>query len=227
MPTGYERDAERIYALIEHLTNRRRPAPPAGSTTFSHVAAVQRAGRGPVQGRPGADLRLQQRLPPLLQPASRPPLATLQRHRRFAVFAVAPRARAARGDRRAARDLHRRRADAGRRPAASLIRAAARLGLVTGLNTNGRRLADRRFAASLQAAGLDHVQITLESHRPRGPQRHDRRRFVRRDGPRHPKRRWPSGLHTITNTTLTRQNVDHAGRDSSSFSTGLGCAPSP
>lgn len=45
-----------------------------------------------------------------------------------------------------------------------LIAYAERNGQITGMNTNGRRLSDRRFVASLVDAGLDHVQITLESH---------------------------------------------------------------
>ncbi|MBM3137225.1 MAG: radical SAM protein, partial [Chloroflexi bacterium] len=45
-----------------------------------------------------------------------------------------------------------------------LIAYAEHLGLITGLNTNGRRLADQSFLDRLLAAGLDHVQITLESH---------------------------------------------------------------
>jgi radical SAM protein with 4Fe4S-binding SPASM domain len=45
-----------------------------------------------------------------------------------------------------------------------LVERAEDTGLVTGLLTNGRRLADREFTAKLVAAGLDHVQITLESH---------------------------------------------------------------
>ncbi len=92
-----------------------------------------------------------------------------------------------------------------------LIRAAARLGLVAGLNTNGRRLGDRRFAASLQAAGLDHVQITLESHRPEvhnamtGADSFDQTVHGIQNV-------LAVGLHTITNATLTRRNIDHAGQ---------------
>ncbi len=45
-----------------------------------------------------------------------------------------------------------------------LIAYAEQKGQITGLNTNGRRLGDRAFLQSLVDAGLDHVQITLESH---------------------------------------------------------------
>jgi radical SAM protein with 4Fe4S-binding SPASM domain len=44
-----------------------------------------------------------------------------------------------------------------------LIAHAESLGQITGLNTNGRRLADAAFVRDLVAAGLDHVQITVES----------------------------------------------------------------
>jgi radical SAM protein with 4Fe4S-binding SPASM domain len=45
-----------------------------------------------------------------------------------------------------------------------LVAYAEEKGLITGLNTNGRKLADEDFVDSLVKAGLDHVQITLESH---------------------------------------------------------------
>jgi len=47
-----------------------------------------------------------------------------------------------------------------------LVAHAESLGLVSGLNSNGRRLAEVSFLQRLLQAGLDHVQITLESHDP-------------------------------------------------------------
>lgn len=47
-----------------------------------------------------------------------------------------------------------------------LIVYAEMKGIITGLNTNGRRLSDPIFTKSLIDSGLDHVQITLESHDP-------------------------------------------------------------
>ena len=44
-----------------------------------------------------------------------------------------------------------------------LISHAQKNGQITGINTNGRRLADAAYLDSLVNAGLDHVQITLES----------------------------------------------------------------
>lgn len=45
-----------------------------------------------------------------------------------------------------------------------LIRYAEANGQITGINTNGRRLRDKGYVDRLIKAGLDHVQITLESH---------------------------------------------------------------
>ncbi|MCJ7625415.1 MAG: radical SAM protein, partial [Anaerolineaceae bacterium] len=45
-----------------------------------------------------------------------------------------------------------------------LITYAEKLGMITGLNTNGRKFSDPAYIDALVSAGLDHVQITLESH---------------------------------------------------------------
>jgi len=92
----------------------------------------------------------------------------------------------------------------------ALIEHAAALGMVTGVNTNGRRLAEPGFAEALTQAGLDHVQITLASPRP---EVHDR--IVGCAGAfaqtlRGLHRALECGLHTLTNTTLTRENSAEA-----------------
>jgi radical SAM protein with 4Fe4S-binding SPASM domain len=46
----------------------------------------------------------------------------------------------------------------------ALVAYAEERGLITGLNTNGRKLADPAYLDTLVKAGLDHVQITIESH---------------------------------------------------------------
>ena len=48
-----------------------------------------------------------------------------------------------------------------------LIRHAEALGQVTGLLTDGRRLREAEYLEKLLLAGLDHLQITLTSHRPK------------------------------------------------------------
>jgi radical SAM protein with 4Fe4S-binding SPASM domain len=88
-----------------------------------------------------------------------------------------------------------------------LVQYAEDVGLVTGLQTNGRRLRDRAYLDELLVAGLDHIQITLESH---DPGIHDR--MVGVDGA------WKEtveGIKTVvdadvymmTNTTMTTENV--------------------
>ena len=45
-----------------------------------------------------------------------------------------------------------------------LISHAQKNGQITGLNTNARRLSEKKYVEKLVASGLDHVQITVESH---------------------------------------------------------------
>jgi radical SAM protein with 4Fe4S-binding SPASM domain len=48
-----------------------------------------------------------------------------------------------------------------------LLHYAQNKGMVTGLITNGRKLKDKVNVKALEEAGLDFVQITLESHKPK------------------------------------------------------------
>ncbi|MBN2577368.1 MAG: PqqD family peptide modification chaperone [Pirellulales bacterium] len=90
-----------------------------------------------------------------------------------------------------------------------LIHQAGRRGLVSGLNTNGRRLANPDFTGKLRRAGLDHVQITLESCRA---EVHNAMTGAESFAETVSGIRCAlgAGLHAITNTTLTRRNADHA-----------------
>ena len=47
-----------------------------------------------------------------------------------------------------------------------LLLYAQNKGMVTGLITNGRKLKDKDYVNALEKAGLDFVQVTLESHKP-------------------------------------------------------------
>ncbi len=47
-----------------------------------------------------------------------------------------------------------------------LVRYADTLGIITGLNTNGRKLKDEDLVIKLKEGSLDHIQITLESNQP-------------------------------------------------------------
>ena len=90
-----------------------------------------------------------------------------------------------------------------------IIRYADQLGHVVGLNTNGRRLAHTPYAGELADAGLNHVQITLGSCRA---EVHDAMMGARsfEQTVKGIENALNSRLHTITNTTLMRPNMDHA-----------------
>lgn len=89
-----------------------------------------------------------------------------------------------------------------------LIAHAEANGQITGLNTNARRLSDARFVNRLVEAGLDHVQITLESNRP---EVHDR--MVRAKGAfaqtvKGIRNALATRLYVMTNTTMLQDNVE-------------------
>ncbi len=88
-----------------------------------------------------------------------------------------------------------------------LIGWAESLGLVSGLLTNGVRLADAAYLARLQDAGLDYVQITLESA---DPAVHNKMVGAEsfNDTVKGLDNCLAAGIYTITNSTLTRDNVD-------------------
>jgi radical SAM protein with 4Fe4S-binding SPASM domain len=87
-----------------------------------------------------------------------------------------------------------------------LVAYTQQLGMIAGLNTNGRRLKDPAFLNSLVEAGLDHVQITLESH---DPIIHDQ--MVRHSGAwletvAGIRQALASPLYVMTNTTMLQNN---------------------
>lgn len=86
-----------------------------------------------------------------------------------------------------------------------LVSYARSKNLITGLITNGRALSDEKYVNSLVEHGLDHVQITLESHIP---EVHDRMVCVKGawDETVRGIKNCVGKLHTITNTTLTTLN---------------------
>jgi radical SAM protein with 4Fe4S-binding SPASM domain len=90
-----------------------------------------------------------------------------------------------------------------------LIAHAERNGQITGLNTNGRKLSDPAFVQALAGAGLDHVQITLESH---DPAVHDD--MVAAPGAWEQtvagiRNALSSNLYVMTNTTLLQPNTPY------------------
>jgi radical SAM protein with 4Fe4S-binding SPASM domain len=88
-----------------------------------------------------------------------------------------------------------------------LVACAQKVGLVAGLLTNGRRLADLEYVRELASAGLDHVQITLESHDEAVHDGMVAARGAWRETVQGVRNAVAAGLYTTTNTTLTHENV--------------------
>ncbi len=90
-----------------------------------------------------------------------------------------------------------------------IVRYADGLGHIVGMNTNGRRLAEIPLMAALAEAGLNHVQVTLEADRAAV-----HNAMVGADAFAETvggiEAALDSGIHVITNTTLTRQNLERA-----------------
>jgi radical SAM protein with 4Fe4S-binding SPASM domain len=88
-----------------------------------------------------------------------------------------------------------------------LIAHAESNGQITGLNTNARRLADAKYVQKLVDAGLDHVQITVESC---DEQVHDemmRAKGAFKQTIQGLKNVLATRLYVMTNTTMLRTNV--------------------
>lgn len=91
----------------------------------------------------------------------------------------------------------------------ALTAHAHRLGQVVGLLTNGRRLSDAAYTRGLAAAGLDHVQVTLESSREIVHDRMVRAAGAWKQTVSGIRNALDAGLFVMTNTTLLADNVDH------------------
>ena len=89
-----------------------------------------------------------------------------------------------------------------------LIAHAEANGQITGLNTNARRLADEKYVRELVDAGLDHVQITVESCDADIHDQMMRTKGAHRQTIQGLKNVLASRLYVMTNTTMLRTNVD-------------------
>ena len=89
-----------------------------------------------------------------------------------------------------------------------LVAYAEETGLITGLNTNGRRLADQRFVDTLVEAGLDHIQVTFESHDGAVHDQMVGAQGAWADTVSGLKNALRTPLYLMTNTTLLTHNVD-------------------
>jgi radical SAM protein with 4Fe4S-binding SPASM domain len=87
-----------------------------------------------------------------------------------------------------------------------LIAYAEHKGQITGINTNGRRLKDAGYVQELVDSGLDHVQITLESHDPAVHDQMVASRGAWQDTVAGLKNVLATKLYVMTNTTLLQNN---------------------
>jgi radical SAM protein with 4Fe4S-binding SPASM domain len=92
-----------------------------------------------------------------------------------------------------------------------LVKHAEGLGQITGLLSNGRRLHDAGYVAELVEAGLDHVQITLESSFEATHDRMVAAPGAWRQTTRGIRNVLEAGLYVMTNTTLLQENAAEIG----------------
>lgn len=102
-----------------------------------------------------------------------------------------------------------------------LIAHAEANGQISGLNTNARRLSDEKFVHALLEAGLDHVQITVESCNPGIHDDMVRARGAFQQTIQGLKNALATRLYVMTNTTILRTNV-HTIADTLDFLADLG-----
>jgi radical SAM protein with 4Fe4S-binding SPASM domain len=102
-----------------------------------------------------------------------------------------------------------------------LVAHAEANGQITGLNTNARRLAQADYVDQLVAAGLDHVQVTLESCVPAVHDEMMRARGAFHQTVQGLRNVLATRLYVMTNTTMLRTNV-HTIPDTLDFLADLG-----
>ena len=102
-----------------------------------------------------------------------------------------------------------------------LIARAQEIGQVSGLITNGRRLGEAGFLKGLVDAGLDHVQITILSHRESVHDRLTGKAGSWKETVEGIKAAVKQKLYVSTNTTLMGSNLDEM-EDTLRFVAGLG-----
>ena len=88
-----------------------------------------------------------------------------------------------------------------------LIAHAESNGQITGLNTNARRLIDKKYVQQLVEAGLDHVQVTVESCDEKTHDEMMRAKGAFKQTIQGLKNVLETRLYVMTNTTMLRTNV--------------------
>jgi radical SAM protein with 4Fe4S-binding SPASM domain len=88
-----------------------------------------------------------------------------------------------------------------------LLQYAQNKGMVTGLITNGRKLKDTEYVKTLEKAGLDFVQVTLESHQPKIHDLMTAAKGSWNETVAGIKNAAQSQIYVTTNTTLSKYNA--------------------
>ena len=88
-----------------------------------------------------------------------------------------------------------------------LLLYAQNKGMVTGLITNGRKLKDKEYVNSLEKAGLDFVQVTLESHNPTVHDQMTASKGSWKETVTGIKNAVESQIYVTTNSTLSKYNA--------------------
>jgi len=88
-----------------------------------------------------------------------------------------------------------------------LLQYAQNKGMVTGLITNGRRLKDKAYVKALEDAGLDFVQVTLESHKSKIHDLMTSAEGSWKETVAGIKNAVRSQIYVTTNTTLSKYNA--------------------
>ena len=88
-----------------------------------------------------------------------------------------------------------------------LLQYAQNKGMVTGLITNGRKLKDKEYVKTLEKAGLDFVQVTLESHKPKIHDLMTAAKGSWKETVVGIKNAAQSQIYVTTNTTLSKYNA--------------------
>jgi radical SAM protein with 4Fe4S-binding SPASM domain len=88
-----------------------------------------------------------------------------------------------------------------------LLHYAQNKGMVTGLITNGRKLKDKEYVKTLEKAGLDFVQVTLESHKPKIHDLMTAAKGSWKETVAGIKNAAQSQIYVTTNTTLSKYNA--------------------
>jgi len=88
-----------------------------------------------------------------------------------------------------------------------LLLYAQHKGIVTGLITNGRRLKEKAYVQELEKAGLDFVQVTLESHLPEIHDQMTAQKGSWQETVTGIKNAVASQIYVTTNSTLSKYNA--------------------